>query len=482
VINNNNTVKQILILLLILTISIFSSAGTALPAKNDLPNIVLIVADDLGYGDLGCYGQKKISTPNIDRLASEGLLFTQYYAGTTVCAPSRSAMLTGQDTGHTPIRGNKSVQPEGQWPLPANSTTIAELLKRAGYTTGAFGKWGLGYIDTQGDPNHQGFDRFYGYNCQALAHNYYPDHLWENRHRVELNGNSGSKTGDYAPDLIHRQALAFMEDNKDKPFFLFYPTTLPHAELLVPEEEIESFRGRYNPEKAYEGARPGDDKYRLGPYSYQAEPHAAFAAMITILDRKVGELMKKLDELHIADNTLVIFTSDNGPHLEGGADPDYFDSNGPLRGYKRDLYEGGIRVPFIVRWRKTIAPGKRTSALAAAWDILPTLAALSGVHPPPDVQGHSLVSLLTGKGVLPSREYLYWEFHEGGGAKAIRKDRWKLVCRNVLDPTKTSYELYDLDNDLSEEHDVAATHPKELEKLKSLMARARIPAVDFAFE
>ena len=446
------------------------------------PNIVLIVADDLGYGDVGCYGQQKIKTPNIDRLAREGMLFTHYYAGTSVCAPSRSSLLTGQDTGHTPIRGNKSVEPEGQWPLPAASITLAETLKQSGYTTGAFGKWGLGYIGTEGDPNHQGFDRFFGFNCQSLAHNYYPGHLWDNRHRIDFAGNNDGRNTTYAPDLIHHQALQFMEDNQDKPFFLFYPATLPHAELVAPEAEMTAYRGKFNPEKPYEGAKPGDEKFGKGPYGSQVEPHAAFAAMVSHLDRQVGELMKKLDELGIANNTLVIFTSDNGPHLEGGADPEYFNSNGPLRGYKRDLYEGGIRVPFITRWPGKIAAGSKTKQLAAAWDILPTCAELASINAPPYIQGHSLVPTLHGKGSQLQHEYLYWEFHEGGGSKAIRHGRWKLVSRYVLDPSKITYELYDLDDDPAESKNVASAHFDKVEVLKGLMRQARQPVPDFPFE
>lgn len=456
----------------------------ALPAhaQQRPPNIVLILADDLGYGDLSCYGQQKFKTPNMDRLAREGMLFTQYYAGTSVCAPSRSALLTGQDTGHTPIRGNKSVQPEGQWPLPAVSITLAELLKQAGYTTGAFGKWGLGYIGTEGDPNSQGFDRFYGYNCQALAHNYYPGHLWDNRSRIDLHGNSGDINNDYAPALIHQQALTFMEDNRDKPFFLYYPTTLPHAELVVPESELAPFRGKYNPEKPYDGAKPGDENFRKGPYGYQAEPHATFVAMVTYLDRQVGELMHKLDEMGIANNTVVIFTSDNGPHLEGGADPEYFDSNGPLRGFKRDLYEGGIRVPFIVRWPGKIAANVRSNSVAVAWDILPTCASLAAANVPPYIQGVSLVPVWLGRGQPGKHEYLYWEFHEGGGSKAVREGKWKLICKHTRTPAETTYELYDLEADPSEQNDVAATYSGKVESLKKLLAQARTPARDFPFE
>ena len=445
------------------------------------PNIILIVADDLGYGDLSCYGQQKFQTPNIDRLAEQGMRFTQYYAGSTVCAPSRSALLTGQDTGHTPIRGNRSVQPEGQWPLPAASFTIAELLKKHGYATGAFGKWGLGYVDSEGAPDKQGFDHFFGYNCQSLAHNYYPGHLWNNAQRVELTANSRDNFVDYAPELIHQQALKFMADNRDKPFFLYYPTTLPHAELLLPEAEMQAFRGKYEPEKPYEGVMPGGENFREGPYGYQATPHAAFAAMVSYLDRKVGELMSSLHELGIGSNTIVIFTSDNGPHLEGGADPDYFDSNGPFRGYKRDLYEGGIRVPFIVRWPGKIAPGSTSGQAVAAWDILPTCAELADIKTPTEIQGLSLARTLLG-GKAKQHEYLYWEFHERGGSKALRKGKWKLIGLHTLEPETTTYELYDISRDPGETNDLAASNPKIVAAMRRDMERSRLPARDFPFE
>lgn len=248
------------------------------------------------------------------------MLFTQHYAGCTVCAPSRSTLMTGLNTGHTPIRGNIGWQDEGQYPIPAETFTMAEMLKKAGYVTGAFGKWGLGSPGSEGEPNKQGFDIFFGYNCQSLAHNYYPDHLWNNQTKVILKGNSGDRFGEYAPELIHQRALQFIEKNKNKPFFLFYPTTIPHAELLVPEENLKPFRGKFLPEKAYQGAEPGDKNFRNGSYGTQPEVHAAFAAMVTLLDRQVGEVVAKLEELGLGKNTIIIFTSDNGPHVEGGAE------------------------------------------------------------------------------------------------------------------------------------------------------------------
>jgi len=271
------------------------------------PNIVYILADDLGYGDLSCYGQKHFKTPNIDKLANQGMLFTQHYAGCTVCAPSRSSLMTGLTTGHTPIRGNKSWKLEGQYPLAAETSTLAEMLKEAGYTTGAFGKWGLGSPGSEGDPNKQGFDQFYGYNCQSLAHNYYPDHLWDNQTKIILEGNSGIQSKDYAPALIHQHALQFIEKNKDKPFFLFYPTTIPHAELVAPEENMKEFRGKFLPEKSYKGAEPRSEGYRTGPYGTQMEVHAAFAAMVTLLDQQVGEIVARLQELGFDKYTLSIF-------------------------------------------------------------------------------------------------------------------------------------------------------------------------------
>lgn len=446
------------------------------------PNIVYILADDLGYGDLSCYGQKNFNTPNLDKMAAEGMMFTQHYAGTTVCAPSRSSLMTGEHTGHTPIRGNKGWEPEGQWPLPAESFTMAEMLKEAGYVTGAFGKWGLGFIDTEGDPNKQGFDEFYGYNCQSLAHNYFPGHLWDNHTKIILEGNTGDNFEDYAPELIHQRALQFIEKNKDKPFFLFYPNTIPHAELLLPEENLKEFRGKYLPEKIYKGANPGDTNFREGPYGTQAESHAAFAAMVTLLDKQVGEVLAKLKELGLEKNTIVMFTSDNGPHLEGGADPDYFDSNGKLKGYKRDLYEGGIREPMIAWWPGKIEPASSSNHISAFWDVMPTVADLAGIEAPANIDGISFLPTLIKKENQKKHEYLYWEFHERGGRKALRKGDWKLVQYNVMKPEQTTTELYNLNDDIGEENNVAAEHPEIVSELVELMNSARIESEVFSFQ
>jgi len=445
-----------------------------------LPNIIFILADDLGYGDLSCYGQDKFSTPNIDRLAQQGMLFRQHYTGCTVSAPSRSSVMTGLHTGHTPIRGNKGWEPEGQWPLPASSVTMAEMLKVKGYTTGAFGKWGLGYIDTEGDPNSQGFDEFFGFNCQSLAHNYYPYYLWHNHEKIILPANEGTKKGTYAPDTIHREAIRFIETNRDKPFFLFYPTTIPHAELFAPEEYIQKFRGKFLPEKSFKGVDEGPT-YKLGPYGSQSESHAAFAAMVTLLDHNIGELIGKLEELDLDENTIVIFASDNGPHIEGGADPEFFNSNGPLKGTKRDMYDGGIRTPMIVKWPGKVKPGSTSDHISAFWDIMPTIAEITGSEPPAPTDGISFLPTLMGKKSQKQHEYLYWEFHEQGGKTAVRMGNWKAVKRDVDKVPRGSVELYDLSKDIGETTDVASENPDIVKRMEEIMKEAHTPSKVFPF-
>lgn len=440
------------------------------------PNIIYIIADDLGYGDLGCYGQQLIPTPNIDRLASEGMLFTQHYAGTCVCAPSRSSLMTGQHTGHTYIRGNKEMKPEGQQPLKAEAITIPEVLKKAGYVSGAFGKWGLGPVGSEGDPNSQGFDEFFGYNCQRLAHNYYPWHLWHNNEKIILEENRDSLDGIYAPALIHEKALQFIERNKDNPFFCFIPTVIPHAELITPEKYIEMFRDKFLPELAYEGCDPGCDVYKQGGYRSQAESHAAFAAMIYYLDEQVGEIVNKLEELGISDNTIVIFTSDNGPHKEGGADPDYFNSNGPFKGYKRDLYEGGIRVPLIVKWPGKIQPGSVSGHKSAFWDVMPTFAEVAGLDTPEDIDGISFLPTLLNKGKQKEHDYLYWEFYEMGGRRAVLQGDWKAVQYDVKKNPDGPIMLFNLAEDPGEENDLAADYPEKIAKFRELIDEAHTPS------
>ena len=445
----------------------FASSQTKSNAPGKKPNVVFIIADDLGYGDLSCYGQDKFQTPNIDRLALNGKRFTQFYAGTTVSAPSRCSLVTGLHTGHAAIRGNKSVQPEGQHPLPAGTRTIFGLFKEAGYTTGAFGKWGLGYPGSVGAPENQGVDVFFGYNCQGLAHNYYPAYLWHNGKKVELPGNDNGAFGVYSQDLIQEHALRFLEDNKDKPFFMFVPCILPHAELLVPEDSIiAKFRGLY-PETPFKGVDEGPN-FRVGGYCSQKEPKATFAAMVYRLDVYVGQIVDKLKELGLYENTMIFFTSDNGPHLEGGADPVFFNSNGICRGFKRDLYEGGIRVPMIVSWKNRVAPGTESDLICTFWDMMPTFAELTGTKRKPG-DGLSILPALTGKGVQQQHPHLYFEFLEQGGKQAVRKGDWKLIHLGVQ--RQSVYELYNLAADPSEVHNVIDIYPEIAKELKSIMEK-----------
>lgn len=474
--------KLKLSLLVITTFILMSACNKSSKVQTpEKPNIIYILADDLGYGDLSCYGQTHFQTPNIDQLAAEGMRFTQHYSGSTVCAPSRSSLMTGLHTGHTPIRGNKEWKPEGQTPMPDATFTMAEMLKQNGYVTGGFGKWGLGYPGSEGDPNHQGFDEFYGYNCQRIAHNYFPSHLWDNQEKVMLEGNSGDKFEIYAPELIHQRALQFIEKNKDKPFFMFYPNTIPHAELLLPEKYLEKYRGKYDPENVFKGAEPGDEGFQTGAYGTQPEAHAAFAAMVTLLDQQVGEVVAKLKELGLDKNTIILFSSDNGPHQEGGADPDYFDSNGPLKGYKRDLYEGGIRAPMIAWWPEKIASGSESSHISAFWDVMPTVAELAGVQAPENIDGISFLPTLLGKEGQKEHEYMYWEFHEKGGRLAVRKGDWKAV-RYDVSKAESQTELYNLADDIGEENNVADQYPELVKELEEIMKNARTESEVFQFK
>jgi len=484
-----NTKYLIVVIGLVLTFSCNDSnkkkaADALMQQTNDAkikPNIIYILADDLGYGDLSVYGQKKFKTPNIDKLAEQGMLFTQHYSGSTVCAPSRSALMTGMHTGHTVVRGNKEIRPEGQHPIPDSTYTLAEAMKKAGYVTGAFGKWGLGFPSSEGDPTNQGFDIFYGYNCQRLGHNYYPYHLWSNNDSIVLSENMDKKDGAYAPELIHEQTLKFIDTNKDAPFFLFVPSIIPHAELAAPKVYMKKHRGKYLPEKIYEGVDDGPE-FNLGPYRSQKETHAAFAAMINVLDNQVGDILAKVEDLGIADNTIVIFTSDNGPHTEGGADPEYFDSNGPLKGTKRDLYEGGIRVPMIASWPGKIAPGSTSDHASAFWDIFPTLSEIVGLTPPDDIDGVSLLPTLLGKDADQKKhDYLYWEFHEKGGRQAVRKGKWKAVRYEVFKNPDAPLELYDLENDQGEENNIASKHPDIVADMEHILKTARTPSDIFTF-
>jgi arylsulfatase A-like enzyme len=449
-------------------------ATTGQQAKATRPNIIFILADDLGYGDLGCYGQKLIQTPHLDAMAKQGMRFTQFYAGTAVCAPSRSSFLTGQHTGHTPIRGNKGVEPEGQWPIPDSAITVAEVLKKAGYTTGDFGKWGLGPIASPGDPIKQGFDFFYGYNCQSLAHDYFPDHLWENDTRIDFPANTPEHPVDYSAELIQQKALQFIDQQKSKPFFLYLSYTLPHAALQVPDDSLfEKYKKLFNEQPV--PVQPWNGK----GYAPQAYPHAAYAAMVSRLDAYVGEIIQKLQAGGIDKNTLVIFSSDNGPHQEGGNEPAWFNSNGSLRGIKRDLYEGGIREPMIAWWPGTIRSGSTSDYAGAFWDLLPTFAALAKQAPPTGIDGISIVPVLLAQKNAPAHPWLYWEFHEQGGKQAVRMGKWKGVRLNVSTQPNGPIELYDLQTDVAEKNNVADKHPDIVQAIEKIMQQQHRESPDF---
>jgi len=427
------------------------------------PNIVLIHADDLGWGDLSSYGQQRFRTPNIDRLAAEGTRFTDYYAGSTVCAPSRAALMLGQHTGHNRIRGN------GEVPLEDTDVTLAEHLKAVGYRTGLVGKWGLGYEGTPGLPERQGFEETFGYLTHQHPHRQYTDRLWKNGQWVEV-----SPSRDFTSDLFTAAAVAFIDRPSSQPFFLYLAYPLPHAELRAPEEAIAKFRGAF-PETPFVNAKADattpTPPYRVsGGYRSQPAPRATFAAMVTRMDEGVGRVLAALQARGLDRDTVVLFTSDNGPHREGGADPEFFDSNGPLRGIKRDLYEGGIRVPMLVRWPGQVPAGRLSEQVWAHWDLLPTLSRLAGAPDPSGTDGVSMRDALVGAGTSAERT-LYWEFHEGGYKRAARRGRWKAVWNAPEQPI----ELYDLTSDVGEQHDVATVHPEVVAQFRTYFASARTP-------
>jgi len=435
-------------------------------AQPSRPNILLIQADDLGYGDVSVYGQAMFQTPNVDRLARNGLRFISYYAGSTVCAPSRNALMTGMHTGHTWVRGNLPGMS-----LRADDRTIAMLLKEAGYRTALIGKWGLGESDSPGRPDRKGFDYSFGYLSQTHAHRQFTDHLYRNGERVEVSPN------DYSNDLFTKETMSFIERNDNRPFFIYLNYTVPHAELRVPDDSMASFTGRF-PEKPFVNAAAdakltGPDEPTLG-YRSQPAPHAAFAAMVTRMDRDVGRIVDLLRSRGVDQKTLVIFTSDNGPHQEGGADPEFFKSSGGLRGIKRDLYEGGIRVPMVASWPGTIAPGTSTTYAAAHWDLFPTFAELASARIPAGLDGKSIVPLLKGKPLTP-HDFLYWEFHERGFQQAVRMGNWKAVRLAKDKPL----ELYNLADDPTEYTDVAAKQPEIVAQIEKYLKTARTESPNF---
>lgn len=439
----------------------WSLSNRCRPGGQSKPNIIFILADDLGYGDLGCYGQERIKTPHLDQMADEGIRFTDHYAGSTVCAPSRCCLMTGMHTGHSRIRGNSLL------PLLAEDATVAEYLQKAGYATALIGKWGLGEENSSGIPTRKGFDYFFGYLNQRHAHNYYPAFLWRNEQKVTLqNIVQPAPTGDanelsgyastrlqYSPDLFTEEALAFVEKNSSRPFFLYWSPTIPHA-----NNEARFFNHH------------GLEVPALGTYQSESWPEAqkGLAAMITRLDGDIGRMLQKLQDLGLSERTIVFFSSDNGPHREGGNDPDFFDSNGPWRGIKRDLYEGGIRVPLIVRWPDHIMPGISHEP-CAFWDFLPTCCDLAGVKMPAHVDGLSLVPLLLAQKPI-RHEQFYWEFHEGPSSKqAVRRGSWKGIRHRPAGPL----ELYDLTLDPGEKNDVAVNHPEVIRILTEYLDGAR---------
>ena len=448
------------------------ACNTAKEEQPQKPNVIYILADDLGYGDIEPYGQKIIKTPHLTQMAHEGMLFTQHYAGSTVSAPSRGSLMTGMHTGHSQIRGNKEIAPEGQQPMEANTFTIGKLMQESGYTTGIFGKWGLGYPSSPSVPSKMGFNEFYGYNCQRQAHSYYPDHLWKNDEVIVLEGNQNGERNTYSQELIHQEALQFIRNNKDKPFFAMLTYTLPHAELNLPHDSIYQIYENMFEETPYTGGYHDNEKTR-----------ASFAAMVSLLDKYVGDVMQELKELGIDDNTIVIFTSDNGPHMEGGADPEFFNSNGPLRGVKRDVYEGGIRVPMIVRYPNHVKAGTTTNHISAFWDIMPTLADITHSAIPTNevTDGISFLPTLLDKGKQREHEYLYWEFHEGGGRLALREGDWKMDVLNAISKDKEKIELYNLADDLGETNNLANANPEKTKQMYDKLKSIRTVSDNFPF-
>ena len=424
------------------------------------PNILIIQADDLGYGDLSAYGQAQFQTPMLDRLAREGIRFTQYYAGSTVCAPSRAALMTGLHTGHTWIRGN------GEIPLREQDLTIAMALRDAGYRTAVVGKWGLGRPGTSGEPDKKGFEYAFGFLDHRHAHRQFTDHLYRDGQRIATDVDR-----DYVNDLFTREASAFIEKVDSRPFFLYLNYTVPHAELRVPEDSLAPLQGRFpetpfvNP--AADGRRTGPDDVSLG-YRSQPTPKAAFAAMITRMDRDIGRLADLVQARGLDAATLVMFISDNGPHEEGGGDPGFFKSSGGLRGIKRDLYEGGIRVPMIARWPGTIPAGRVSRHVWAHWDLFPTLAELAQARVPAGLDGLSMARALRGE-PQPTHQFLYWEFHERGFQQAVRMGPWKAVRTGKNAPL----EIYNLDADRQERQNVAGAHPEVVGKLEAYLRTAR---------
>ena len=470
---------------MLLCLLVFVLIGCHAGTQSNLPNIVFILADDLGYGEVGCFGQEKIRTPSIDALAKQGVRLTNHYSGSPVCASARCTLLTGLHTGHAFVRNNREVggwgpdEPEGQLPLPAGTETLGTSLQRAGYATGAFGKWGLGGPETEGHPNEQGFDTFYGYLCQRVAHNYYPTHLWNNKEKEMLEGNESwfsahqkveeapdtyatFAAATYAPDRILEEAVAFIDEHGKEPFFLYFASTIPHLALQIPDAELDAYPTTWDTEP-YLGGKG---------YLPHPRPRAAYAAMITRFDAEVGAIVQALKTNNIADNTIIVVTSDNGPSWVGGVDIDFFGSQGGLRGRKAQLWEGGIRVPTVVWWPEHIEAATVDAAPSAFWDWYPTLMAVAGgeaVHS----DGVNFLPTITGKGELQNRG-LYWEF---GSTQAYRLGDWKLLQINTKDGVEMH--LYNLADDESESANLATQLPQQVELLKQHAMSSRTTSDEF---
>lgn len=434
-------------------------------------NVIYLLADDLGYGDLGCYGQKIIQTPHLDRMAKEGMRFTQHYAGTSVSAPSRASLMTGLHTGHTHIRGNYEVKPEGQAPLKKGTFTIGHLMQKAGYTTGMFGKWGLGYPGSGSEPNDMGFDAFYGYVCQRQAHNAYPEYFRRNKVKEMIPGNENNGRRVYSQQLLQNEALQFIRKNKENPFFAMLTFTVPHAELNLPHDSLYQVYVKELNDKPY---------LYNGGYAGSEHPAASYAAMVSKLDAYVGEVMQTLKEAGLDKNTLIIFSSDNGSHREGGNQPELLNSSGPLRGVKRSLYEGGMRVPTLAWMPGSVPAGRTSDHISAFWDIMPTLAELTHTKLPVKTDGISMLPTLFEVKKQKSHPYLYWEFHEDGGRQAVRAGDWKAV-REEIASGKPTFELYNLKQDLAETNNLATENPKIVRKMKKIMETARTESELFNF-
>lgn len=473
----------------------FGISLSAAEVANRPPNIVFLIADDLGYGELGCFGQKIIRTPHLDRLAEQGMKMTRHYAGNPVCATSRCVLMTGMHPGHATIRNNREWKPEGQWPINDDDVTIAEVLKQAGYVSGGYGKWGLGGPDTAGRPLNQGFTHFFGYNCQREAHNFYPTFLRNDGEVFPLKNPKFSAhqklpegadpndpasyeqfTGpDYSADLIAERAREFVRKYADQPFFLYYPTTVPHLAIQVPDDSADEYADIIKDDPPYPGGKGYLPHYR---------PRAGYAGMVTRMDGDIGKLLDLLDELKLSDNTIVVFTSDNGPTYDrlGGSDSDYFASASGMRGLKGSMYDGGIRVPTIVRWPKHVKPGTESDFLSGFEDWLPTLAAVAGVESAAGVDGVDLTPVLEGD-TERERDFLYREFPGYGGQQAVWSGKWKAIRQNLERKNATAKsiktELYDLDADFAESTDVAAANPEVVAQLEAVMAREHVPSTEF---